>query len=121
MCSKCANVNIEEFRNHCLSKSGVSEGFPFDEFTLVFKVLGKMSALTGVDNLEYINLKCDPERAIELRENYDGVRPGYHMNKKRWNSVYTQIDINEQLLYELRDYSFDLLVKSPPKRLQNEL
>lgn len=75
-------MNIEEFRNYCLSFPGVTEEFPFDEKTLVFKVMGKLFALTDVDDFTSINLKCDPVRAMELREMHEEVQPGYHMNKK---------------------------------------
>jgi predicted DNA-binding protein (MmcQ/YjbR family) len=75
-------MNIEEIRDHCLAKPGVTEGFPFGEDVLVFKVMNKMFALTGLEgDPPYVNLKCDPERAIELREQYEDIRPGYHMNK----------------------------------------
>ena len=82
-------MNIEDFRDYCLSKKGVTEAFPFDESTLVFKVLGKMFALTGLNRKPAaVNLKCDPERAMELREEYDGIIiPGYHMSKKHWNTI----------------------------------
>src|SRR5690554_1391789 len=82
-------MNIEEFRNYCISKKGVTESFPFDEKTLVFKVMGKMFALIGLDNNPATaNLKCDPERSVELREQYpDQIYPGYHMDKKHWNTV----------------------------------
>lgn len=79
-----------------------------------------MFALTGVDSFDYINLKCDPERAVELRETYNGVRPGYHMNKQLWNSVYTQEDVPDALIYELIDHSYDLIVASLTKKVRNE-
>jgi predicted DNA-binding protein (MmcQ/YjbR family) len=75
-------VNIEEYRNYCIAKHGVTEGFPFDANTLVFKVMGKVFALTNINLFESINLKCDPEKAREVREKYGGVIPGYHMSKK---------------------------------------
>lgn len=108
---------LEEFRTYCLSKPGTSEGFPFDQKTLVFKVMGKMFALTDVDSFEFVNLKCDPDRAIQLREVYDSIRPGYHMNKKSWNSVYTEM-IGEQMLKELTDHSYELIVNGLPKKDQ---
>jgi len=113
-------MNIEEYREYCLAKKAVTESFPFDESTLVFKVAGKMFALTGVDSFEYINLKCDPERAEELRDVYNGVQPGYHMNKRLWNSVYLEQDVPDALLYELIDHSYDLVVASLTKKLRNE-
>ena len=114
-------MNIEDYRNYCISKKGVSESFPFDEATLVFKVMGKMFALTGVDQFTYINLKCDPIKAIELREEFEGVTPGYHMNKKNWNSVSTVGDISDSLIYQLIDDSYRLIVESLTKKLKEEL
>lgn len=113
-------MNIEEYRDYCLGKKAVTESFPFDESTLVFKVAGKMFALTGVDTFRYINLKCDPERALELRDTYQGVQPGYHMNKKLWNSVYLEQDVPDRLVYELIDHSYDLIVASLTKKARNE-
>jgi predicted DNA-binding protein (MmcQ/YjbR family) len=114
-------MNVEFFREYCLSKPGVTEGFPFDSKTLVFKVMGKMFALTNIDLFQSLNLKCDPEYAIELRETFQGVKPGYHMNKKHWNTVSINEDLPEKLIQELVDHSYDLAVKSLTKRLRNEL
>ena len=114
-------MNIEEYRNYCISKKGVTESFPFDETTLVFKVMNKMFSLTGIDEFAFINLKCDPEKAIELREEYEGVTPGYHMNKILWNSVYTNKDVPDKLIYQWIDDSYDLIVSSLTKKLQIEL
>ncbi|MBN4070995.1 MmcQ/YjbR family DNA-binding protein [Crocinitomix catalasitica] len=114
-------MNIEEFRNYCITKPGVTEEFPFDETTLVFKVMGKMFALTGVDAFEFINLKCDPEMAINLREEYHGVRPGFHMNKQLWNSVYLNEDVTDENIYAWIDDSYDLITQSLTKRLKEEL
>lgn len=114
-------MNIEDFRNYCLKYKGVTESFPFDESTLVFKVKNKMFALADVDEFNFINLKCDPERSIELREQYSGIKPGYHMNKKLWNSVYVNEDVDDQLIFELTDHSYNLIVKSLTKKLQIEL
>ncbi len=116
-------MNIEEFRDYCLSKKGVEETFPFDEKTLVFKVMGKMFALAGLEyNPAQANLKCDPERSIELREEYDGlIRPGYHMSKVHWNTVELEQNIPQKLILELIDHSYDLVVKSLTKKLQAEL
>lgn len=114
-------MNIESFRDYCLAKPGVTEGFPFDSRTLVFKVMGKMFALTNVDLFESINLKCDPEYAIELRETFQGVKPGYHMSKKHWNTVSTESDVPDKLLEEFVDQSYDLVVKSLTKKLRDEL
>lgn len=111
-------MNIEEFRDYCLSKKAVTEGFPFDETTLVFKVAGKMFALTDTESPFSINLKCDPERAIELRETYSSVLPGYHMNKQHWNTIEIDGSIPDKLIYEWTDHSFDLIVHSLPKSLK---
>ena len=80
-------MHLEQFRQYCLSLSATEETLPFDEDTLVFKVAGKMFALANMTVFESINLKCDPEQAIELRERYAAVLPGYHMNKQHWNTV----------------------------------
>lgn len=114
-------MNIEAYRDYCLSKPGVTEEFPFDENTLVFKVMGKMFALTSVETFAFINLKCDPEKAIELRETYSGVTPGYHMSKKHWNSVVTDFSIPDTLIEQWIDDSYDLIVQSLPKKLKEEL
>ena len=105
-------MNIEEIREYCLAKPGVTEGFPFGEDTLVFKVMNKMFALSGLTGEPpFVNLKCDPERAIELREQYEDIRPGYHMNKAQWNSVYFTGNVPNSLLAELIDHSYELVVE----------
>tara|TARA_R110000787_G_scaffold129264_1_gene241067 strand:+ start:10969 stop:11328 length:360 start_codon:yes stop_codon:yes gene_type:complete len=116
-------MNIEEFRDYCLSKKGVTESFPFDEQTLVFKVMGKMFALSGLEQPPpKANLKCDPERAIELREEYDGlITPGFHMSKVHWNTVQLEMNIPQQLLLELIDHSYILVVNTLTKKLKEEL
>ena len=109
-------MNIEELREYCLSKKGVEECFPFDEETLVFKVMGKMFLLTGIDSkpVEF-NVKCDPDKAIALRETYKCVKPGYHMNKKHWNTVDFEGSLEERLLRHLIDHSYEQVVKSLKK------
>lgn len=114
-------MNIESYREYCLSKRGATEGFPFDNNTLVFKVGGKMFSLTRVETFESVNLKCDPERAIELRERFNGVEPGYHMSKVHWNTVKIGEDVPDHLLLELVDHSYDLVVKSLSKKLRDGL
>jgi len=110
-------MNIEDFRSYCLSKKGVEETFPFDEVTLVFKVMNKMFALTGLAAEEFrVNLKCDPEKSVELRELHEGVIPGWHMNKKHWNTVYFENGLEDKLLLELIDHSYDLVVKGLKKK-----
>jgi predicted DNA-binding protein (MmcQ/YjbR family) len=115
-------MHVEDFRNYCLAKKGVTESFPFDESTLVFKVMGKMFALKSLDRLpSQANLKCDPERAIQLREEYDGrIIPGYHMSKKLWNSILLE-DVPDTLIIELIDHSYDLVVAKLTKKVQAEL
>ena len=110
-------MNIEEFHQYCLTKKGVEETFPFDDVTLVFKVMGKMFALTSLKREEFtINLKCDPEYAVELQEEHDAVRPGFHMNKKHWNTVYFERELEYSLLTELIDHSYDMVVKGLRKK-----
>lgn len=114
-------MNIEEYRDYCIAKKGVTEHFPFDETTLVFKVMNKMFALVDVDSFEFINLKCEPEKAVELREQFNSVKPGYHMSKVHWNSVYVNQDVPDKLIYQLIDDSYNLIVTSLTKKLQQEL
>jgi predicted DNA-binding protein (MmcQ/YjbR family) len=114
-------MNIEEYREYCICKPGVTEGFPFDLNTLVFKVMGKMFALTNIDLFVSINLKCDPDYAIELREQYEGIKPGYHMSKKHWNTCDTKNDIPDELLKKLIDNSYDLIISKLTKALKEEL
>ena len=97
-------MNIETLREYCISKKGVSESFPFDKVTLVFKVMNKMFALTSLDGALSINLKCDPEKAIKLRQEYDAVIPGYHMNKKHWNTIAIDGSIPAKQIHEWINY-----------------
>ena len=115
-------MNVEELRNYCLAKKGTEETFPFDSETLVFKVMGKMYALIPLERVPpQCNLKCDPERAIELREEYDGViTPGYHMSKKHWNTLFLE-NLPPKFIIELVDHSYDLVVSGLTKKLQEEL
>lgn len=110
-------MNIEEIREYCISKPGVTEGFPFDESTLVFKVMNKMYALVGLERVPpFINLKCDPDRAIQLRGQYEDIQPGYHMNKQQWNSVYFTGSLPADLIRELIDHSYELVVLGLKKK-----
>ena len=111
-------MNIETFRQRCLEKPGTTEETPFGPDTLVFKVMGKMFALTGLNNFESVNLKCDPERAIELREAHEGITPGYHMSKVHWNTITTDGSVKDTLIRELLDHSYALVVASLPKKVQ---
>jgi len=115
-------MNIEELRDYCMAKKGVTESFPFDDKALVFKVMNKMFCITNVEQYTGFSAKCDPQRAIELRENYPhGILPGWHLNKQHWNSVRVDEGVPEDLLYELVDHSYDLIVASLPKKLRQEL
>lgn len=109
-------MNIEELREYCISKKGVTESFPFDNVTLVFKVVGKMFLLTNTEGEFSINVKCDPEKAISLREHYPCVLPGYHMDKKHWNTVLIDGTITDTLLKEWIDDSYDLIVRKNLKK-----
>ena len=109
-------MNIESFRDYCLRKKGVKESFPFDETTLVFKVFNKMFALTDLEGKFSINLKCEPEKAIELRELHPSVVPGYHMNKRHWNTIRIDGSIEDELIYGWIDDSYDLVVASLSKK-----
>ncbi|MEZ4810321.1 MAG: MmcQ/YjbR family DNA-binding protein [Allomuricauda sp.] len=115
-------MNIEELRVYCLAKKGTTEEFPFDSETLVFKVMGKMFALVPLERVpSQCNLKCDPERAIELREEYDGIiMPGYHMSKTHWNTLYLE-NLPPNLIRQLVDHSYDLVVAGLTKKLKEEL
>ena len=110
-------MDCAEYREYCLKKPGVTEGFPFDNQTLVFKVMNKMFALCDVDLFTAVNLKCDPERALELRERFPAIIPGYHMNKVHWNTVQLDGSISDNLLRELTDHSYQLIVNSLPKKV----
>lgn len=115
-------MNIEQLRNYCISKKAVEECFPFDEETLVFKVMGKMFLLTGIDSkpVEF-NVKCNPELAIQLREKYSCVKPGFHMNKTHWNTVTCDNSAPSKLLKEWIDHSYKEVVKGLTKKLRQEL
>lgn len=114
-------MNIEELRDYCLQKHGVTEGFPFGEDTLVFKIGGKVFILASLDDGNRFNAKCDPELAVELREQHDEVKPGYHMNKTHWNTVYMDGSLSVKQLHEMVDHSYNLVFNSLPKKIQEEL
>lgn len=114
-------MNIEELRDYCLSKPQVTEHLPFDAVTLVFKVGGKMFALTGLEKVPpAVNLKCDPEKSLDLQEAYFQIKPGYHMNKKHWITV-AFVELPKAFVCELIDHSYDLVVKSLTKKIRSEL
>ncbi len=115
-------MDIETLREYCLSKKASAEGFPFGEDTLVFKVMDKIFLLVSLSsNPLQFNAKCDPEKAIDLREEYDAVKPGYHMNKKHWNTVIIDGSISIALIKKMIDDSYNLIVQSLPKNLREEL
>ncbi|MXN92106.1 MmcQ/YjbR family DNA-binding protein [Flavobacterium sp. Sd200] len=118
-------MTIQDFYDFCLAKKGVTEHFPFDEDTLVFKVGGKVFALSSLSNWENnipaVNLKCDPDRAEELREEYEGIKPGYHMSKKHWNTVAINSDVQPKLLQELITHSYELVYNSLTKKVRESI
>jgi len=113
-------MNIEEIREYCISKKGVTESFPFDKTTLVFKVGNKMFALAGLTS-NYVNLKCEPELAIERREEFSDITPAFHMNKKHWNSVVYNNIIKPNSVKEMIDESYNLIFKSLTKKIQSTI
>ncbi|MBN8682741.1 MAG: MmcQ/YjbR family DNA-binding protein [Chitinophagales bacterium] len=109
-------MDIEAFREYCLSKKGTSEDFPFDEVTLCLRVMGKIFAITGLDAERFtVNLKCDPEYAVELREQYEDIVPGWHMSKTHWNTVDFEGSLDAKMLRQLIDHSYDQVVKKMKK------
>jgi predicted DNA-binding protein (MmcQ/YjbR family) len=118
-------MNLENYYDYCLSKKGVTEHFPFDADALVFKVGGKIFALTSLQNWELgfpgVNLKCDPDRAQELRAEYESISTGFHMNKKHWNAVLVNKEVSDRLVKELIDHSYELVFKSLTKKTQEEV
>lgn len=116
-------MNIEEAREACLSIKGAAETFPFGDDVLVYKVMDKMFAYMGLESKDgefWLNLKCDPEKAIELREHYNGIIPGYHSNKKYWNTIVLESDVPDNLIIELIQHSADEVIKKLPKIKQTE-
>ncbi|GEP51572.1 hypothetical protein FNO01nite_22440 [Flavobacterium noncentrifugens] len=118
-------MNIQQYFEYCLSKNAVTEHFPFDEDTLVFKVCGKMFALSSLSAWESgkpsVNLKCDPEYAEKLRAQYDDIKPGFHMSKVHWNTIAINSDVSDAMLKKLIDHSYDLVFKSLTKKIQDEI
>jgi len=115
-------MHIESFRDYCLMKPGVEETFPFDEVTLVFKVMGKMFALTGLDSESFkVNLKADPENSAIWRDEFSEVKPGFHMNKLHWNTVDMEGSLDDSFLFEMIDHSYAMVVKGLTKKLKAEL
>ena len=118
-------MNLETYYEYCLAKKGVTEHFPFDQDTLVFKVGGKMFALSSLKKWELgesaVNLKCDLDRAQELRAQYEGIRPGFHMSKTHWNTIAINQDVSDTDVKELIDHSYELIFKSLTKKIQQDI
>lgn len=115
-------MNIEEIREYCLSKPAVTEGFPFNDTALVFKVAGKMFAVLDLsENSRGLTLKCDPEKAVKLREEYSEVTPAWHFNKTHWNGIDLKGSIPDHHLKEWIDHSYNIVVKSLPAKVRNTL
>jgi predicted DNA-binding protein (MmcQ/YjbR family) len=115
-------MHIEALRVYCITKPHVSEELPFDDVTLVFKVMGKIFAIIPTDEIDLsISLKCDPERAIELREKYTSIIPGFHLSKKHWNTIKVDGSLSDKFIEELIDHSYDLIVKSLPKKIRTSM
>jgi len=115
-------MHIEALRDFCLSLPHTTEDLPFDDRTLVFRVGNKIFLLTDVEESWEFNVKCDPEKAVDLRERHpDAIRPGYHMNKKHWNTVRTDHGLDDKLLRELIRHSYDLIFASLPKKVKESL
>ncbi len=115
-------MNIEEIRTYCISKRGVSEGFPFNDTALVFKVADKMFALLDLsEENRGLSLKCDPELALELREQFTGVTPAYHFNKKHWNGISLDSGIDSKLIKEWIDHSYQITVSKLTKKVREDM
>lgn len=113
-------MNIESIREYCLSKKGANEGFPFDEDTLVFKVFDKMFAILDLKEGKRVLVKCDADRAVELREQYAAVEPAYHCNKRYWNQLWFE-QLDEKLVKELIDHSYDEVLKKMTRKQRRAL
>ncbi len=115
-------MDLEELREYCLSKVGATESMPFGEGVLVFKVAGKIFALAALDEIPAtVNLKCDPDLALELRDRYEQVQPGHHMNKRHWNTVEIHSGVPEAELRKMIEHSYDLVVRALPKAQRDQL
>lgn len=114
-------MNIEDFRNYCLHFKGAREDFPFDDKTIAFRVMDRIFALADVDDFDGINVKCDPVKAAMLRDLYEEVKPGYHMNKKHWNTIDPHGGLGDELIKEWIKDSYELVVESLPRKEQKKL
>ncbi|GHV12550.1 hypothetical protein FACS1894162_8600 [Bacteroidia bacterium] len=114
-------MNVEQLHEFCISLKGATESFPFDDVSLVMKVENKMFALIPLDRPELqISVKCDPEKAIELREHYHAVEPAWHFNKKYWNTIYPNRDMNDETVKQWIRHSIDEVMKKLPKQVRDE-
>lgn len=114
-------MDIESIRQYCLSKKATTEGFPFDDNTLVFKVAGKIYLATNLNAVPLrITLKCDPEKAIDLRERYESIIPGYHSNKKHWNTMILNGEVSKDIVIKLIDHSYKMVVVKLSKKVRKE-
>lgn len=114
-------MNIEEVREYCIQKSYTDEAFPFDDSTLVFRVMGKIFACLDMNRPYLVVLKCNPEYALDLRQHYEGIEGAWHWNKKHWNQVYLNRDVSDTLIYALIDHSYELVYNNLPKKLKSNL
>ena len=117
-------MNLETLHQYCISKNGVTEHFPFDDDALVFKIGNKMYAITALSSFEKgmpsVSLKCNPEKAAELRANHDDIQPGWHLNKVHWNTVKINAAVPDKMIFDLIDHSYELVFSSLPKKIQSE-
>jgi predicted DNA-binding protein (MmcQ/YjbR family) len=113
-------MNLESYRTYCLAKKGVTEHFPFDQKTLVFKVCNKMFALADVEDFSGVNLKANPQYAVEIRETYAGISPGWHMSKTHWNTISVNSDVPDSLFFSLIDHSYQCIIDALPKKVRRE-
>ena len=114
-------MTLEDLQGYCAKKPGVSWDTPFGPDVLVFRVVGRIFALAPISVFETVNLKCDPERAVELRERYEGIIPGYHMNKRHWNTVDTTGTVPQKVILDLVDHSYELVRASLPKKVREAM
>jgi len=113
-------MKIDFFRDYCLKKNGATESTPFGEDALCFQVGGKIFAIIDIERFESVNLKCDPDRSLQLREQYPGIQPGYHMNKRHWNTVSFDGSVRDPLILELVDHSYELVFAGLPKKIKEQ-
>lgn len=113
-------MNIEELHYYCSLKQGSTDSFPFDNRTLAYKVYGKIFAIIDTENYTFVNLKCEPEYALDLRERYEAIQPGFHMSHKHWNTIQFHTDVDDTLLKELIDHSYQLVYKGLSKKVRDE-